>query len=89
MKRVVLGLIVGLLMAPSAPQAEKEDETLALLCKRFEATGGATLAAYVRANELDPKTLRKEPGKAPLFLQTEDKVVIMLLRDMRNMVCVK
>jgi len=86
MKRVALGLALGLLLAPSAPQADKEDETLALLCKRFEATGGATLSTYARANKLDANSLR---GERAMHLSPESRAVLVVLRDMRDMVCVK
>lgn len=89
MKRMALGigmgLAIGLLVAPSAPQADKEDATLRLLCQRFESTGGATLSSYARMNKLDVKSLRGDQAGLP----PESRAVLVVMRDLRDMFCVK
>lgn len=80
MKRAILvGAIAFTLGAVSSPKAANDGETLRVLCQRFDATAGKTLANLQKTHEA-VKDAEARGGSLG---------AIVALEAMRTMVCVK
>lgn len=96
MKRVVLtGAIAFLLGAATSPRAANQDETMTVLCARFDAGAGKALAhATKRLSVVSERLGTEKPWKdadrvGDLVESARASAVIDSLSAVRSMVCAK
>lgn len=84
MRTILTGVVAFTLGAISSPRAANEDETLALLCARFQATAAQTMAHNEAAMKAAARTAR---GRNTYDAYATMAAVSTSLRAVERMVC--